>query len=153
MELILREDVAHLGKRGEIVNVADGYARNYLIPKGLAYKVTPGIRRQVEVETRAKLAREARERAEAEAVAERLRGLDVIRFKRRAGETGLLYGSVSAQDIAAELTGRGLPIERRQVRLEEPIKRIGTHRVLIHVHGDLEVEVVVEVEPEEGDGA
>lgn len=148
MEIILREDVPHLGRRGEVVKVADGYARNYLIPKRLAYLVTPGIKKQVETETRAKKSRDIRERKQAEVALARLKDVPVIRFQRRAGETGTLFGSVGNADIGEELTKLGLEIDKRQVRLSEPIKRIGTHRVTVHLYKDLEAEVVIEVDPE-----
>jgi len=153
MQIILREDVPHLGRRGDVVTVKDGYARNYLIPKGYAYRLTEGIRRQVEIESRAKAAREERERAAAEKVAEKLRELGPVRFTRKAGETGHLFGSVTNIDIARELESRGIEVDRHRIRLEEPIKAIGTHRVKVHVHRDIEdVELIIEVEPEE-DGA
>ncbi|MBP7146808.1 MAG: 50S ribosomal protein L9 [Acidobacteria bacterium] len=149
MRIVLREDVPHVGRRGEVVKVADGYARNYLIPKRLAYLFTDGVERQVETELRARTAREQREKVEAGALADRLRGLDVLRFFRRVGETGSLYGSVTSPDIAEALGERGLEIDRRQIRLDEPIKRPGTFRVPVHLHREVEVEIVVEVEPEE----
>jgi large subunit ribosomal protein L9 len=151
MELILREDVPHLGRRGQVVKVAAGYARNYLIPKRLAYVLTEGVRQQVDTESRAKVARDARERGEADTVAARLRALSVLRFARRASEAGTLFGSVTNADVAQALAGRGCLIDKREIRLEEPIKRVGTHRIPVHIHRDVVVEVVVEVEPEEGE--
>ncbi len=150
MQIILREDVPHLGRRGEVVTVKDGYARNFLIPKGYAYRLTEGIRRQVEIESRARAAREERERTAAEKLAAKLRDLGPVRFSRKAGDTGHLFGSVTNIDIARELGTRGIEVDRHRIRLEEPIKSIGTHRVRVHVHRDIEdVELVVEVEPEE----
>jgi len=148
MELILREDIPHLGRRGQVVKVAAGYARNYLIPKRLAYVLTDGVRRQVQSESRAKETREVRERTDAEGLAARLREIAVIRFARRAGEAGTLFGSVTAADVAEELAARGCPVDRRHVRLEEPIKRTGTHRIAIHIHRDIAAELAVEVEAE-----
>ncbi len=153
MQIILREDVEHVGRRGDVVKVAPGYARNYLIPKKLAYPLTEGVRRQVETESRAKKAREVRERHEADALAAQLRELTVLRFSRRAGESGTLFGSVTNVDVAEAFAAQNLPVDRRQIRLEEPIKRVGTHRVTIHVYKDVQVEVVVEVEPEGGEAS
>lgn len=151
MQIILRDDVEHLGRRGEVVKVAPGYARNFLIPKGLAYLVTSGIKRQVETELRARTAREARESQTARQLAEQLAALTVVRFFRRAGETGVLFGSVTAADLASEFAKAGAAVDKRQIRLPEPIKRVGTHRVMIHVHKDVDVEVVVEVESGESE--
>ncbi len=148
MELILREDVPHLGRRGQVVKVADGYARNFLIPKRLAYVLTEGVRRQVATESRAKESRETREREHADALARQLRALSVLRFSRRASDSGTLFGSVTTADVAEALVARGCAVDKKHVRLEEPIKRTGTHRIPVHIHRDLEVEVVIEVEPE-----
>lgn len=149
MQLILREDVPHLGRRGEVVKVADGYARNYLLPKRLAYPVTAGISKQIETEGRARVAREARELTAAETVAARLRELQLVRLYRKAGETGAFYGSVTAADIASELEAKGVAVDKRDVRLDEPIKKPGTYRVPVHIHRNVNVELVVEVEPED----
>jgi large subunit ribosomal protein L9 len=149
MQVILRDDVQHLGRRGEIVKVAPGYARNYLVPKGLAYFVTPGIKRQVEVELRGRQSREQREQESARSLASRLSALTVARFQRRAGETGVLFGSVTTADIAGELAKLGFEIDKRSILLDEPIKRVGTHRVKVHIHRDVQVELVIEVEPDD----
>jgi large subunit ribosomal protein L9 len=152
MEVILRENVPALGQRGDVVRVADGYARNYLIPKQLAYKVTPGIERQVQSEHRAHERREARAAEMATELQDRIRELQVVRFQRRVGAGDTLYGSVAAQDIADALNERGVEVNRRQVRLDAPIKSVGTHHVVIHLHGETEVELAVEVEPQEDAG-
>ncbi len=149
MQIILREDVPHLGRRGDVVKVADGYARNYLLPKRLAYLVTPGISKQIETEGRARTAREARERRDAESLAQQLRDVQVLRLFRKAGETGVFYGSVTAADIAEALGTRGFTVDKRNVRLDDPIKKPGTYRVPVHVYRDVNVELVVEVEPED----
>ena len=153
MQVILRESVPNLGDSGDVVTVTDGYARNYLLPQRLAYRFTEGMRRQVETEARARSAREGRERAANEAFADRLRAIQVVRFERKVGEHGVLYGSVTNVDIAAELAAKGIEVDRRTVRLEEPIKRSGTHRVVVHLDAELEVELAVEVEPEGGEAA
>ena len=150
MEVILREHVQELGRRGEVVNVSDGYARNYLIPKKLAYRLSSGVRRQVESEARAKEVRETREMETAEVLAKRLEELQVVRFGRHAGENGALYGSVTNIDIAEALEGHGITIDRRNIRLDEPIKRVGTHHVEVHIYRNLRVELAVEVEPADG---
>lgn len=149
MQIILREDVPHLGRQGDVVKVADGYARNFLLPRRLAYRFTEGVRRQVETEARAKAARGERERVAAGELRTRIEELQVIRLARRAGPTGVLYGSVTNIDIAAVLKEHGFEVDRRQVRVDDPIKQLGTHRVTIHVHKDVDVQLHVEVEPEE----
>jgi len=148
MQIILREDVNYLGKRGDVVKVADGYARNFLIPKRLAYRMTAGVRKQIESESRSKSVRDARERGRAEDFARLLAELSQLRFQRKSGETGSLFGSVTNMDIAEELKRRGADVDRRSIRLDEPIKRLGTHRVTIHLHEDVEVGLVIEVEAE-----
>lgn len=149
MEVILREHVEELGQRGEVVRVSDGYARNFLIPRKLAYKLTEGVRRQVESEARAKSAREEREQEAAGHLATRIEALQVVRFQRRAGESGALYGSVTNIDIAEALAAEGIEFDRRDVRLAEPIKRVGTHHVTLHLYRGTDVALAVEVEPEE----
>lgn len=147
MQVILRDDVQHLGRRGDVVKVAVGYARNYLVPKGLAYFVTPGIKRQVDSELRARAARDVREANAAHDLAQRLAALTVVRLFRRAGDSGTLFGSVTSADIAAALAKQSVVVDKRQVRLADPIKRVGTHRVNVHVHKEVQVEIIVEVEP------
>ncbi len=149
MQIILREDVPHLGRRGDVVKVADGYARNFLLPKRMAYLVTPGIKKQIDSEGRARTARDARERRDADALAQRLRGLQLVRLFRKTGETGVFYGSVTAADIAAALESQGFTVDKRNVRLDDPIKKPGTYRVPVHVYRDVNVELIVEVEPED----
>jgi large subunit ribosomal protein L9 len=147
MEVILREHVDNLGRRGEIVKVADGYARNYLLPRKLALLATDGNRRQIERE-RAKLeAREAEERKAAEAIAARLAGVEIV-VARKVGETEALYGSVTPADIADALMAQGLEIDRRKLQLAEPIKQIGEFDVPVklsrEVTGTVKVKVVAE---------
>src|SRR6478752_7681037 len=121
MEVILREHVDNLGRRGDIVKVADGYARNYLLPRKLALLATDGNKQQIERE-RAKFdAREAEERGVAEAIAARLASVEV-EIRRKVGETEALYGSVTSADIIAALGERGFDIDRRKLQLQEPIK-------------------------------
>jgi large subunit ribosomal protein L9 len=144
MEVILREHVDNLGKRGEIVKVADGYARNYLLPRKLALPATEGNRRHVERERRIVDAREAQEKAGAEAIAARLGAVDIT-IARRVGDTEQLYGSVTAGDITEYLQARGFEIDRRKLILPEPIKAIGDHEVPLKLHRAVTVALKVHV--------
>ena len=149
MEVILREHVDNLGQRGEIVKVADGYARNFLLPRKLALPATEGNRRHVERERRIVESREAAEKVQAEAIAARLNMID-IRITRRVGETDQLYGSVTAVDIADFLKGKGFDIDRRKLILPEPIKAIGEHVVPLKLHREVTVPLKVVVAKEGG---
>jgi large subunit ribosomal protein L9 len=144
MEVILREHVDNLGKRGEIVKVADGYARNYLLPRKMALLVTESNKKQVEREREKFEAREAEERKIAEAMAERLGNLELV-IARRVGETEALYGSVTAADIADELAAKGFEVERRKLQLAEPIKKIGEVDVPVKLHRDVVAQLKVKV--------
>jgi len=144
MEVILREHVDNLGRRGEIVKVAAGYARNYLLPRKLALLATEGNKKHVERERKIMETRESEEKGQAEAVASRL-GLIEISIARRVGETDQLYGSVTAVDIADYLKTKGFEIDRRKLILPEPIKNIGEHKVPLKLHRDVTVPLVVKV--------
>ena len=144
MEVILREHVDNLGRRGEIVKVAAGYARNYLLPRKLALPVTEGNKRHVERERKIMETREAEEKGQAEAMSSRL-GLVEIAIARRVGETDQLYGSVTAVDIADYLKSKGFEIDRRKLILPEPIKTIGEHKVPLKLHREVTVPLVVKV--------
>lgn len=144
MEVILRDHVDHLGQRGEIVKVADGYARNYLLPRKLALLATDGNRKHVERERKLMEQREATERSQAEAVAARLGAVD-IRIARRVGDTEQLYGSVTSADIVEYLKGRGFEVDRRRLILPEPIKVLGTHAVPLKLHREVTVPLQVHV--------
>jgi len=150
MEVILREHVDNLGRRGEIVKVAAGYARNYLLPRKLALPATEGNKRHVERERKIMEAREAEERSQAEAMASRLTLVE-ISIARRVGETDQLYGSVTAVDIADYLKGKGFEIDRRRLILPEPIKTIGDHKVPLKLHREVTVPLVVKVVKEGGE--
>ena len=150
MEVILREHVDNLGERGEIVKVADGYARNYLLPRKLALKATDGNRKHVERERKIVEAREAAEKVQAEAIAARLAMVDIT-ITRRVGETDQLYGSVTAVDIADYLKDKGFEIDRRKLILPEPIKAIGEHTVPLKLHREVSVPLKVRVAKEGGD--
>jgi large subunit ribosomal protein L9 len=144
MEVILREHVDNLGRRGEVVKVADGYARNYLLPRKLALLVTEGNKKQIERE-RAKLdAREAEEKRVVEAVAERLANVEVV-ITRKVGETDALYGSVTAADIVEALNAKGFDIDKRKLQLAEPIKKIGDLKVPVKLHREITVPITVRV--------
>jgi large subunit ribosomal protein L9 len=147
MEVILREHVDNLGNRGEIVKVADGYARNFLLPRKLALPATAGNRKHVERERRIVEAREAAEKVQAEAISARLGMID-ISITRRVGETDQLYGSVTAVDIADYLKGKGFDIDRRKLILPEPIKTIGEHAVPLKLHREVTVSLKVVVAKE-----
>ena len=124
MEVILREHVDNLGKRGEIVKVADGFARNYLLPRKLALLATEGNRKHVERERKIMETRESQEKGQAEGIATRLAAIDIV-IARRVGDTEQLYGSVTASDIADFLKAKGFEIDRRKLILPEPIKAVG----------------------------
>ena len=144
MEVILREHVDNLGKRGEIVKVADGYARNYLLPRKLALKATDGNKKHVERERKIVEARESQEKSQAEAIAARLAAVEIT-IARRVGDTDQLYGSVTAVDIADYLKSQGFEIDRRKLILPEPIKAIGEHTVPLKLHREVTVPLKVRV--------
>jgi large subunit ribosomal protein L9 len=148
IEVILREHVEHLGRRGEIVKVADGYARNYLLPRKLALRVTAENKKQIGRERVKADAREAEEVQMAQALAARIATLDVT-ISRRVGEQDALYGSVTAADIAEALASREIVVDRRKIQLAEPIKAIGEHPVAIKLHRDVSADVIVKVVPAE----
>jgi len=144
MEVILREHVDNLGRRGEIVKVAAGYARNFLLPRKLALLVTDGNKKQIERE-RAKFdAREAEEKGMAGTLAERIAGA-VVEIARRVGETEVLYGSVTSADIAEALQAKGFDLDRRKIQLHEPIKKLGEYTVPIRLHREVSADVKVRV--------
>jgi len=147
MEVILREDVEKVGARGAVVKVADGYARNYLLPKRLAVHATESNKKIVEQERDAHLRREAKFQSEAEGLAQFLSNV-VLTFKRRVGENDHLFGSVTAKDIADALEAQKYHIERRRVLLEEPIHTLGEHTVNVRLHRDVTTPIKIVVEPE-----
>jgi large subunit ribosomal protein L9 len=146
MEVILRDHVENLGRRGDVVKVADGYARNFLLPRKLALPATPGNVKVVERQRKIADAREAAERSGAEALAARLTQAD-LSLARRVGEHETLYGSVTSADIADELAAKGFEIDKRKIQLAEPIKRIGEFSVPIKLHHDVVANVQVKVTP------
>ena len=146
IEVILREHVEHLGNRGEVVKVADGYARNYLFPRKLALAVTEENKRQIERDRAKAEAKESEERQVAEAMGKRLESLD-LSIARRVGEHETLYGSVTSADIAEALQAQDFTVDRRKIQLPEPLKTIGEHVVPIKLHRDVTAQVKVKVVP------
>jgi large subunit ribosomal protein L9 len=147
MEIILREHIDNLGRRGDVVKVADGYARNYLLPRKLALAVTETNKRQIDRERKAADARDAEEKQQAEALAARLTQVD-IEIGRRVGEHDALYGSVTSADIAHALEAKGFTIDKRKISLAEPLKTIGEVTVPVKIHRDVVAQVKVKVVPE-----
>jgi large subunit ribosomal protein L9 len=144
MEVILREHVDNLGRRGEVVKVADGYARNYLLPRKLALVVTDGNRKQIERERAKVEVKEAEEQKVAEAIVARMANVEVV-IARRVGETDVLYGSVTTADIADQLAAKGFEIDRRKLVLAEPIKKLGEYAVPLKLHREVVAAVKVRV--------
>jgi large subunit ribosomal protein L9 len=136
MELILREDVSTLGRRGDVIKVADGYGRNYLLPRGLAMAITDANKAMIEKEKKAHAARMAKEKAEFETLAGRIAGLRFI-APRKVGENDQLYGSVTSGDVGEFLRAKGIDIDKRKVQFEEPIKQLGEHEVKIKLHPEV----------------
>ncbi len=144
MEVILREHVDNLGRRGDVVKVAAGYARNYLLPRRLALPVTEASRRQIEREREKAEARDAEEMAAANGLAERMAALD-ISIARRVGENNTMYGSVTSADIAQALSAKGFEVEKRKIHLPDAIKSLGEHTVAVKIHRDVSADVKVKV--------
>src|SRR4051794_38228342 len=147
MKIVLRADVANLGKKGDIIDVADGHARNFLLPKGLAIKATDGVQSQAAAMRRSRDIRDARDREAAETVARTLVPA-VIRISAKAGVEGKLFGSVTAADVVEAVASQTkVELDRRRIHLDEPIKTLGTHGVPVKLHSDVEFQVTVEVVP------
>jgi large subunit ribosomal protein L9 len=144
MEVILREHVDNLGRRGDVVKVASGYARNYLLPRKLALAVNEANKRQIERERKNAEARELEEKSQAEAFARRLTETEIA-ISRRVGEHDALYGSVTSADIAAALAAKGFEIDKRKITLAEPIKALGEVTVPVKIHRDVTAQVKVSV--------
>jgi large subunit ribosomal protein L9 len=145
VKIVLRRDVVGVGRKGDVRDVADGYARNYLLPKGLALRATAGVEAQAEAMRRARAQRSVAERAEAQELADRLRTA-AVKVTAKAGREGKLFGSVSTSDIAEAIAAQyGAQVDRRQLELHEPIKSVGSHKVLARLHHDVEVDLAVDV--------
>ena len=147
MEVILREDIDKIGARGALVKVADGFARNYLLPRKLAVAATSSNKKIVEQEREAFVRREAKAKSESEELSKLLTGV-VLTFKHKVGENDHLFGSVTAKDIAEGLEAQRFHIERRKVQLDEPIKTLGEHMVTLRLHREVSTQIKVVVEPE-----
>jgi large subunit ribosomal protein L9 len=149
IEVILKDHVDHLGRRGEIVKVASGYARNYLFPRKLALAVTDENKRQIERERAKAEARDAEELREVRALQAKLEGVELA-IARRVGENDTLYGSVTSSDIADALAARDLAIDRRKIQLADPLKTLGEHKVPLKLHRDVTAELTVKIVAAEG---
>ena len=147
MEVILKEDVPKLGYRGDVVKVAEGYGRNYLLPKKLAIEATAANKKVIEQMKAAAVRRAQRDKADAEALAKQFDGVSVA-FHRRAGEHDHLFGSVTSSDIAAELEKKGFNVDRRKIQLDEPLKALGEFSVALRLHRDVTAHIKVTVEKE-----
>ena len=148
MEVILREDIEKLGHRGQVVKVAAGYARNFLLPRRLAVAATDANRKIVDQEREAHLRREAKLASEAADLAKLLATVEIT-LRAKAGENDQLFGSVTSKDIAEALEAQKYNIERRKIQLDEPIKQLGDHKVPIRLHNDVTAEITVHVVREE----
>ena len=147
MKLVLRSDVAQVGKKGDIVDVSDGYGRNFLLPKGLAMKVTAGAREQAASMAKSRAVQDAAEREAAEGLATQLAGR-TITIAMRAGDEGKLFGSVTATDVADAVAAQAsIEIDRHDLVLEENIKELGTHEVVVRPHPEVQIPLIVEVTP------
>ena len=149
MEVILKEDVPKLGLRGDVVRVAEGYGRNFLLPRKLAIEATRANRAVIDQMKAAAARRAEREKADAESVAKRLEGV-TVKFQRRSGEHDQLFGSVTAADIATEIEKQGHAVDRRKIQLHDPLKTLGEFTVPVRLHKDISshVKVVIEKEAE-----
>lgn len=145
MKIILRSDVTDVGKKGDIVDVADGFARNYLVPKGFALRATSGNVEQAGAMRRSRDIRDAKDRGAAEEIAQKLVP-KIITVKAKSGAEGKLFGSVTSADIAAAVQDQtGVEVDRRKLHLDEPIKSLGTHQVPTRLHPEVEFAITVEV--------
>lgn len=147
IEVILREDVNTLGRAGEMVRVKPGYARNYLLPQGLAFEATEGNKKRIAAESRARVSRNEAERDEAQRIAGTL-GSVKLNLTGKAGEEGKLFGSITSQDIADALAREGHTVDKRRIELEHPIKTVGEHAVTVRLHPEVHAELRVSVSAE-----
>ena len=148
MDVILREHIDNLGRRGDVVKVAPGYARNFLLPRKLALAVTEANKKQIERERKAGEVKDAEERAQAEGYAQQLAQLD-IEISRRVGDKNTMYGSVTSGDIAHALLAKGFTVDKRKIQLPDAIKAVGDVQVPVKVHRDVTAQVKVKVVPEQ----
>jgi large subunit ribosomal protein L9 len=148
MELLLKEDVENLGARGELVKVRSGYGRNYLLPRGLAIQATPANIKQIEMQRKALLKREAVEHETAQQQADLLKDV-TLEFSRKVGEHGILYGSVTSMDVAEALAAKGYEIDRKRVQLKDPIKSTGEYEVPVKLHREVTSNIKVVIKKED----
>jgi large subunit ribosomal protein L9 len=147
MEIILRETIDKVGRAGQVVKVADGFARNYLLPRKLAYVATPGNLKVIEAERQILLRKEAKQQGDAEQLKQLLDKVEVL-IRRKVGEQNALYGSVTNSDVADELEKKGFQIEKRKIHMEDHIKQIGEYEIPIRLFKDVTAHVKLKVEPE-----
>jgi len=146
MKVILTDDIKGLGQRGDVVNVATGYARNFLLPKELAYTATPGNLKRLEQERKRYDVRMTKERDQALEIAKAIEGTRIV-LRKRAGEHDALFGTVTPAELAEALQAKGITVDKRRIELEEPIKRLGEHTVHVKLFRDVTVGLTVEVQP------
>ncbi len=144
MDVILREEIEKLGNRGDLVKVADGYARNFLLPRRMAVLATESNRKVVEQERQAHLRREAKQKDESADLAKMLQGT-VVTIRQKAGENDQLFGSVTVKDVADALANQNFTIDRRKILLEDPIKTLGEHKIAVRLHREVTTEITVNV--------
>jgi len=149
MDVILLDDVEHLGEKGEVHEVADGYGRNYLIPQGLARVATDGAVRQLQEEERQQARKQAAKKEEAEKIKKDLEDMQVV-FSAKVGEENRIFGTVTTQQVAVELANRGYDIDRRDIELDEEIRYVGAYTATIQVHSDVSASLDIQVIPESG---
>jgi large subunit ribosomal protein L9 len=148
VKVVLRDDVENIGRKGDLIEVTDGFARNFLVPRGLAMKATKGVVQQAEAMRRNREARDARDREAAQALADQLTGKR-IELRARAGEGGRLFGSVTSADVADAVRAQtGVELDRRKTQLAEPLKELGAVEVPVELHADVVVTLTVDVVPE-----
>jgi len=147
VKIVLREDVDKLGERGQVVNVAAGYARNFLFPKALAFEATAGNMRQIELRKKVWVVREAKETDDANKLAARIGEIKLV-IAKKVGENEALYGSVTSQEIAELLKAKGVEVDRRKIQMHDPIRSLGTFEVPIKIHRQVTAKVSVQVVPE-----
>ena len=147
MEVILRETIETLGRAGQVVKVADGYARNYLLPRKLAYPATPGNLKVIEFERQSLLKKETKQKDEAEQLMEMLNKVEVV-TRRKVGEQDALYGSVTNSDVAELLEAKGFQIEKRKIHMDDHIKKVGEFSIPIRLFKDVTAHIKLKVEPE-----
>jgi large subunit ribosomal protein L9 len=148
VRVVLRDDVENVGRKGDLIEVTDGFARNFLVPRGLAMKATKGVVQQAEAMRRNREARDSRDREAAQALADRLSGQRIAR-RARAGAGGRLFGSVTSTDVVDAVRAQtGVELDRRKTQLAEPLKELGAVEVPVKLHSDVEVTITVDVVPE-----